>query len=163
MIVDLVSMDAPAEEPPSELMQMEADMADMELDALTVPDRPGDPSGWTCPDCHGSLFEIVEGGFTRFRCRVGHAWSADSLVAQQTASLETALWVALRTLEERVTLALELGRRAKDRGHGLTGAQFQRQADEAQRSAGILRALIENVAGPTDGRPRAAESTRPGG
>jgi len=131
---------------PSELMEMEADMADMDLEALTEPDRPGEPSGWTCPDCHGALFEIQEGGYARFRCRVGHAWSEDSLMAQQTASLESALWIALRSLEEKVTLTMDLGRRAKDRGHQLTRQQFERQAEDAHRSAGILRHLIQDLA-----------------
>jgi two-component system chemotaxis response regulator CheB len=140
-------------------MEMEVDMADLDLGALTEPDRPGEPSGWTCPDCHGSLFSIEEGGFLRFRCRVGHAWSADSLLAQQSASMETALWVALRTLEEKVSLTLDLGRRAAARGHTLTADQFGRQAEEAQRSAGVLRALIQSFSTATDEVPRVAESS----
>jgi two-component system chemotaxis response regulator CheB len=158
-LVELVQQDAPTPTAPSELMEMEVDMSDLDLEALTEPDRPGEPSGWTCPDCHGSLFTIEEGGFVRFRCRVGHAWSADSLLAQQSASMETALWVALRTLEEKVSLTLRLGRRATARGHTLTGEQFERQAEEAQRSASLLRALIESMSGASDDVPRAAEST----
>jgi two-component system chemotaxis response regulator CheB len=158
-LVELVQEDAPKSTPPAELIEMEVQMADLDLGALTDPDRPGEPSGWTCPDCHGSLFTIEEGGFVRFRCRVGHAWSADSLVAQQTAAMETALWVALRTLEEKVTLTLDLGRRATERGHTFTGDQFERQAEEAQRSASLLRALIESFSTATDDVPRVAEST----
>jgi len=158
-LVELVQQDAPTETAPSKLMEMEVDMSDLDLGALTEPDRPGEPSGWTCPDCHGSLFTLDEGGFPRFRCRVGHAWSADSLLAQQSASMETALWVALRTLEEKVSLTLDMGRRARARGHTLTRKQFERQAEEAQRSASVLRSLIESFSTVTDGVPRVAEST----
>lgn len=158
-LVELVQQDAPTPTAPSKLMEMEADMADLDLGALTEPERPGEPSGWTCPDCHGSLFTIEEGGFARFRCRVGHAWSADSLLAQQSASMESALWVALRTLEEKVTLTLDLARKARARGHPLTSEQFERQAEEAQRSAGVLRALIQSFSSATDDVPRVAEST----
>jgi two-component system chemotaxis response regulator CheB len=145
-LIGLAGQDVPEVPPASRLMEMESDVADMSIHALTDPARPGLPSGWTCPDCSGSLFEIEEGDFLRFRCRVGHAWSADSLVAQQTASFETALWTALRALEEKVSLALDMGRRARERGHTLTGEQFERHAAEAQRSASIIRALIENLA-----------------
>jgi two-component system chemotaxis response regulator CheB len=134
--------EAPVE---SSLMQMEAAVADFDLDAITTEDHPGRPSGWTCPDCHGSLFEIHEGGLVRFRCRVGHAWSAASLVAQQGTALEAALWIALRALEEKASLTRNLAQRAAERGHILSGGQFERQSEEARQAADQLRGLIENV------------------
>jgi two-component system chemotaxis response regulator CheB len=133
----------------SELMEVEAAMADLDLEALNSPDRPGKPSGFSCPDCHGSLFEISEGGLVRFRCRVGHAWSPGSLVAQQSSSHETALWVALRSLEEKAALTRDLGERAIEQGHRLTGGAFSRQADEALRGAALVRDLIDEISGVT--------------
>jgi two-component system, chemotaxis family, protein-glutamate methylesterase/glutaminase len=158
MLTQVVGEEAPDDAPTTPLMHMEAAMADLNLDALTDPERPGEPSGWTCPDCHGSLVEIREGGLSRFRCRVGHAWSPDSLVAQQTASLETALWVALRTLEEKASLTLDLGRRAAEGGHRLSGEQFERLSEEARRSAQVLRTVIENVSD-SDKLPRPVEAS----
>jgi two-component system chemotaxis response regulator CheB len=142
----LTAETAPDPLPATQLMKMEAAMADLELDALQNPDRPGEPSGWTCPDCHGSLFEIHEGGLVRFRCRVGHAWSPESLVAQQSSALETALWIALRALEEKATLTRDLARRAADRGHRISSEQFERQSADALDSAAHVRSLIEGVA-----------------
>src|SRR5262249_53583848 len=60
-------------------MQVEADMAELELDALENPHRPGAPSGFACPACGGALWELRDGDLIRYRCRVGHAWSPDSL------------------------------------------------------------------------------------
>lgn len=58
------------------------------------------PLSFSCPSCGGVLFELNGKPAPRFRCRVGHAWSPGSLVAEQTITVEEALWVALRALEE---------------------------------------------------------------
>jgi two-component system, chemotaxis family, protein-glutamate methylesterase/glutaminase len=131
------------EPPPSELMDTETAMATLEPDALTADDRPGVPSGYGCPSCHGALFSIAEGGLERFRCRVGHAWSPEALAAEQSQALEGALWMALRGLEERASLSLRMGERAEQRGHRLSARTFRQRHDEAQEAAGILRRLLQ--------------------
>lgn len=129
--------------PVTELMDAEVAMAVPQGDALSAADRPGVPSAFACPDCHGVLFEIDEGGIRRFLCRVGHAWSATSLAAQQTAAVEGALWTALRALEEKAALADRLARSATAHGHPMTASSFAEQALEARESALALRDLIE--------------------
>ncbi|MDC7122760.1 chemotaxis protein CheB [Cellulomonas fimi] len=131
----------------SALMDMEVAMAVPEDDALSAPDRPGVPSGFACPDCHGVLFEIDEGTMRRFRCRVGHAWSPHSLAAQQAAAVEGALWTALRALEEKAALSDRMARNATSRGHAMTARTFAEQAMEARESALALRDLVERTAG----------------
>ena len=42
----------------------------------------------------GALWELQEGELVRFRCRVGHAWTANGLLAEQSEGIETALWTA---------------------------------------------------------------------
>ncbi len=106
------------EPPPSELMDTETAMANLEPDALDGDDRPGVPSGYGCPSCHGALFSITEGGLERFRCRVGHAWSPDALVAEQSQALEGALWMALRGLDESLVSLDPLDGFLTDRGPG---------------------------------------------
>ena len=150
--------DAP---PPTELMELEAAMADLDPAALDNPDRPGDPSGLSCPECGGSLFNISEGGLVRFRCRVGHAWSPDSLAAQQSTALESALWMAMRSLEERAALTDDMASRAMERGHSMTAQGFQRERDEARSAALLVRDLIEDMSG-AQGR-RAAPEVIPAG
>lgn len=140
---------APGAPEPSELMRKEAAVATLDPLAIHTDDPPGEPAGLSCPDCHGSLFQITEGALVRFRCRVGHAWSPASLLAQQSTSHESALWMALRSLEEKAALTRELGRRADDRGHTLSAGAFHAQAAEAHRAAGLVRELIDEIgAGP---------------
>ena len=128
--------------PLSDLIETETAMAGLDGDAYDAPDRPGTPSGLGCPTCHGSLFTITEGGMERYRCRVGHAWSPEALADEQSQALEGALWMALRGLEERAALSLQMGRRAEERGHGHSAERFLRRAGEARDAAGLLRELL---------------------
>jgi two-component system chemotaxis response regulator CheB len=142
---ELVRQPAPGTSEPSSLMSVEADMAGLDPDVMHDPERPGVPSGFACPDCHGALFEIADGPLTRFRCRVGHAWSSESLAARQSNDLESALWMGLRSLEEKAALSLRLASEASGRGHALTQDRFRADADEATRAAELLRELIARL------------------
>jgi two-component system chemotaxis response regulator CheB len=144
MLATLVSDDPDQpDSPPSDLLSMEADLALMDDPAMHSPDRPGVPSGYSCPDCAGTLFQIDDQGLLRFRCRVGHAWSAAALLGEQSAQLDTALWMALRSLEEKAALARELADRAEARGNVLTRDRYLQQADEAVRAAALIRSVLE--------------------
>jgi two-component system chemotaxis response regulator CheB len=141
LVTEDVELSAP---PPSNLMETETAMADFDADALNGEDRPGTPSGYGCPTCHGALFTITEGGMERYRCRVGHAWSPEALAEEQAQVLEGALWMALRGLEERAALSLRMGERAEQRGHRHSALAFRRRHDEAQAAALVLRGLLQD-------------------
>jgi two-component system chemotaxis response regulator CheB len=145
LLTELLSEDVAgfAEPPPSELMDRETAMAHLDPAALNADDRPGVPSGFGCPSCHGALFSIDEGGMERFRCRVGHAWSPDALAAEQSQALESALWMALRSLEERAALNRRMGDRAEQRGHRLSAHTFRLRHDESHQAANVLRRLLQ--------------------
>jgi two-component system, chemotaxis family, protein-glutamate methylesterase/glutaminase len=132
-------------EPPSDPaptgMQVEVEMEGFSLEAFEG-NHPGRPSGFSCPDCNGVLWQIRDGDLERFRCRVGHAWSPEGLLTQQSEALEAALWVALRSLEERAALARRLAEPARQRGHSITATRFEEQAAEAQQAARLVRDLL---------------------
>lgn len=103
----------------------------------------GAPSGYTCPDCNGSLVSISEGNF---RCQVGHAWTAEALLAARDDEVEGALWVALRSLQEKARLARQLAEKA---GPGLLNRRYTGLAEETERA---LRVLSDRLSGSGPGR-----------
>jgi two-component system, chemotaxis family, protein-glutamate methylesterase/glutaminase len=112
----------------------------------------GRPSGFSCPECHGVLWELSDGELVRFRCRVGHGFSSESLVAGQTHDVEGALWTAFRALEERAALCRKLAGRAAERQHRHSARLFERQAADAEHRAQLLRGLLHSrgsVPGPS--------------
>jgi len=143
LLVQLAS--EPVEEGEMEMddeMEQEADIAEFELESLKAERRPGIPSRFTCPECQGVLFEIDEDGLLRFRCRVGHAYSSESLLAEQSVMLEAALWAALRSLEENIALARRLSQRLRERGNERSAATFHAQAEELEERVDVIRKVL---------------------
>jgi two-component system, chemotaxis family, protein-glutamate methylesterase/glutaminase len=106
--------------------------------------QPGIPSTMACPECHGVLWETREGDLVHFRCRVGHAYTAETLLAHQTDQLEAALWTALRALEEHAALSRRLAIKAGDRGHSHSASAFTEQAMDAEHHASTIRNVLES-------------------
>jgi two-component system chemotaxis response regulator CheB len=126
----------------SEEMEMEADMAELELGAMQNPARPGTPSPFGCPECGGVLWELDDEKLIRFRCRTGHAFSPSTLLAQQSHDLEEALWNALRALEEKAALSERLALQAQERQRHISSQRFAQQALAARQQATLVRQLL---------------------
>lgn len=141
LLARLTAEPAGAARPAPADMEVEVEVEGFSLEAMEG-EHPGQPSGFSCPDCNGVLWEIQDGDLQRFRCRVGHAWSPESLLTQQSEGLEAALWIALRSLEERAALARKLAAPARRRGHTITASRFEEQAAEAQQAARLVRNLL---------------------
>lgn len=107
------------------------------------------PSIYTCPECHGTLWETEDGEILRFRCRVGHSYTAESMIEDQTYSLERTLWAAVRGLEERADIARRVAIRVRA-SNPLVARRFEEKAESARENARTIQALL------TNGRPDAA-------
>ena len=114
---------------------------------IAMPNRAAPPNGkvspFTCPDCHGTLWEIQEGDTLTFRCRVGHGYSADSMVISHDDSVERALWAATRALEESAALSKKLAQRARERNHDIAARMFEERAKTKKDHAAVLRGVLD--------------------
>src|SRR5215813_13390736 len=140
--------DGPADDDPT----LAAEVAISDMAPLTTDEFFNEPAGFGCPACGGALYELPSNKIPRYRCRVGHAWSPESLLDEQSAALEGALWTALRALEERAALANRLaGNLAGGPTHEM---RYRKTAEEALETATTIRGLIEGIGVAGDGRPR---------
>src|SRR5262249_26214928 len=103
----------------------------------------GRPSSLTCPDCNGALWEIEDGETVRYRCRVGHAYSEDAMIAAQRDAVERALWAAMRALEERGALMRRLADHARRRGHEIVATMFDERSKKVE---GDVKAIHDVIA-----------------
>jgi len=99
----------------------------------------GPPSGYTCPDCNGSLISVSDGNY---RCHVGHAWTADALLRARDSEVESAMWVAMRSLQEKAKLSRRL---ADQVNPGILSERYQAIADEAEHAMAILGSRLSDA------------------
>jgi len=102
----------------------------------------GEPSVYTCPECHGNLWEIREGTLNRYRCRVGHSFTEDSLIYEKSESLEAALWMALDALEEQASLTQRMAERAREFGNQRRGAALDERVLGLEDRARLVREVL---------------------
>jgi two-component system chemotaxis response regulator CheB len=105
----------------------------------------GPPSAFICPECSGPLWESPEAEVPHYRCLVGHAYSAENLLASESESIERAMWMAVRTLEERASLLIRLAERAEQLEQRISTTSFREQAEEHLQYATSLRAILKRV------------------
>lgn len=127
--------------PVAQQQNHEVQISEMDRGALEAP-RDGAPSGYACPECHGALWEVDEGGLLRFRCRVGHAYSFENLLAAQGSSMDAALWAAYRALEERAALTERMGARMEERGQTVLAQRYAEQTHDTLQRAELIRRVL---------------------
>ncbi len=135
-------VDREGDYPVPEDMEIEMRMAEMDISTLDGNMKVGTPSAFSCPECGGVLWEIRDGDLMRFRCRVGHAFSIESMMAAQSEGVEEALWAALKTLEESVNLSRRLEDKARKRGQGWLAQRFREKLQDAEQRAEVIQSIL---------------------
>lgn len=127
-------------------MEYESRVAGLDPSVLANSEPPGRVSAFTCPECAGPLFEMQDGPLTRYRCRVGHAYTAESVLDEKDETLEGALYMALNNLEEGAAMAVRLASGARERGHHHAAARFEERETENRRRAAVIRRVLTGEA-----------------
>lgn len=102
----------------------------------------GPPSGLTCPDCGGALWQVEEQRLVRYQCHVGHQYAPDNLDAAQRDIVDGALWSAVRVLEEHAELKMRMAERAAAGGLRVVSEGFAEGARDAHEQARQIRAVL---------------------
>lgn len=122
----------------NELTEIEIAVAMEEKESSSVMEF-GELTPYTCPDCHGVLTSLKEGGRIRFRCHTGHAFSANSLLNGITESVEETMWSAIRNIQESVMLLNHMGDHFAEVNQPKLAALYFRKAKESEARANILK------------------------
>lgn len=105
------------------------------------------PVPLTCPDCGGVLSQVNTARPLRFRCQVGHSYTSKTLLHAKEGSVDEAVRVALRIVEERAELVGRMGKDASEAGRTGMAEMYEGRAAEYRRYADTLRAaVLETIA-----------------
>ena len=128
-------------------------------------DKLGKPSRFTCPECGGELWEIVDGSLLRYRCHVGHAYAADTMHAVQAEEIDRKLWELLRRHQERSEFARRCAAHERSLQNERLFRQFEARARRYEQDAELIRELLREGNGgvdperETDGETKAKTNT----
>ena len=127
----------------SDEMQLEANIAGLDPFVLEQGMRPGTISSLTCPTCKGPIWEIQDGPLLRFRCRVGHAFTVDSMTQERAMSVENSLWMVMNSLEENVLLYQRLAQAAHAQQDEPSLQELHRNIRTFQKRIHTIRQMLE--------------------
>jgi two-component system, chemotaxis family, protein-glutamate methylesterase/glutaminase len=142
LLVQLTSKAEPesVEVPVPETLEVEVKIAKEENPLDAGIRQIAEPSVFACPECHGVLLQLKEGGPIRFRCHTGHAYSSESLVSGINEAIEEAVWNAIRALEEGDMLMRAMSTHMES--HSARQAdELKARAAEAKRQSEVIRQL----------------------
>jgi two-component system chemotaxis response regulator CheB len=114
----------------------------MEVNTHAKSFEMGDLSPYTCPECHGVLAALKEGGRLRFQCHTGHSFSADALITSVSESIEESIWNAVRSVQENIMLLNHMGDHFAETKQTKLAAVYFKKAQNAKRQVELLREAV---------------------
>ncbi len=130
--------------PVSRLIEIESKFVEMEAMTMKDMDAIGSHAGISCPECQGPIWKIRDSTLPRYRCHVGHAYTAQTMMAGQIESQETHLWQALRLMKERVELISEMRSNAPNDHHENARA-YDAEKGQLEKNIALLQTMVQHA------------------
>jgi len=146
LLAKLAAEEAPVPPPVPEAIRIEARLTERAMANDDWGQVPTSPTDFTCPECNGAIRKIHDEPTGRFRCRVGHAYSADDFVAAKESGIEEALWLALQSLQEQAQILETLASEDLARGRTRSAPGYQERARDMRAAAARLHELVAQLA-----------------
>ena len=143
-LLTLVDQIQPAAGAPTPAMVLENKSSMGDLTPIDELDQVARRSPFTCPECHGVLWEMDTAPL-RYRCHTGHAYGALSIHASQDTNIEELLWAAVRAFHEKEALMLRQHESAGSSGPTGRAHEYKLMAMQARANADSLRQLLHSV------------------
>ena len=145
ILQDLFSKPAaePVEVPPE--IKLEAQLTERLSTKIQDLGEIADHSIFNCPDCGGGLWKIKNDTVARYRCHTGHVYTEKVLMQVQSEEIEETLWVAIRLLEERRNLLLNVANHEKQAGLNGGGVDKNRRSEEVAVHIERLKSVLQSI------------------
>lgn len=150
ILADLFSRGSCIEKEVPADVKLEAQIAKRMTSNLDDNLKLGEPTSLTCPDCGGVLVEVIHDIIPRYRCYTGHTFTAKILEQEQLNGIEDSLWVAIRMLEERKNLLLNMGKYENRLNNSQSDSIKQKRAEEIQLHVDRLKGVLMDLGGKND-------------
>lgn len=103
-----------------------------------------------CPECNGPMWIVETGKLLHFHCRIGHAFSGQSLLVEKSMALESALWSAVNALKDKGNIATKLAQRSNGKKTDSEAKKyFLGQAKTAAHYADVITEMLIRDSSPT--------------
>lgn len=126
-------------------VKLEAEIAKRMTSSMDDLQQLGDLTTLTCPDCGGVMVRVKGDSVARYRCYTGHAFTESILEQQQTKDVEESLWVAIRMLEERKNLLLNMVDYEENRLNSKAEVSKKARALEVQKHIDRLKGMLMDI------------------
>ncbi len=126
-------------------VEIESNIAEQTMNTkefLENVEKIGSRTSYTCPECNGSIWQIGDEDPLRFRCHVGHSYTSDTFLGEQTQNLENALWSAVREMEEKVTFTRQMAARKRKQSLDEVASRYEEHAKNLDNEVTMIRDLI---------------------